>query len=162
MLASVEVMPEAEFAAWLEQRRTEQTAGSGELGKETWEGVCAKCHGLSGEGGIGPKLAGSVALADPAAVEKHRPQRPAHDAGRRLGLDERAGRSSDELPEGEPARVAVSGAQPRVRLCACRAANTSHPGVLSRPHTVGMRAPCVLGLLGLRPANHERTHGRVH
>jgi len=69
MLASVEVLPEAEFAAWLEQRRTEQTAGTGELGKETWEGVCAKCHGLSGEGGIGPKIAGSIVLADPAAVE---------------------------------------------------------------------------------------------
>ena len=69
MLASVEVMPEAEFAAWLEQGQTEQTAGAGELGKETWEGVCAKCHGLSGEGGIGPRIAGSIVLADPAAVE---------------------------------------------------------------------------------------------
>jgi len=69
MLASVEVLPEAEFAAWLEQRRTEQTAGTGELGKETWEGVCAKCHGLAGEGGIGPRIAGSIVLADPAAVE---------------------------------------------------------------------------------------------
>lgn len=69
MLASVEVMPGAEFAAWLEQRQTEQTAGAGELGKETWEGVCAKCHGLSGEGGIGPRIAGSIVLADPAAVE---------------------------------------------------------------------------------------------
>jgi cytochrome c oxidase subunit 2 len=69
MLASVEVMPEAAFATWLEQRRTEQTAGSGELGKETWEGVCAKCHGLAGEGGIGPRIAGSIVLADPTAVE---------------------------------------------------------------------------------------------
>ena len=69
MLASVEVLPEAEFAAWLERRRAEQTAGSGELGKEEWEGACAKCHGLSGEGGIGPKLAGSIVLADPEAVE---------------------------------------------------------------------------------------------
>jgi cytochrome c oxidase subunit 2 len=69
MLASVEVLPEAEFAAWLEQRRAEQTAGSGELGKEEWEGVCAKCHGLSGEGGIAPRIAGSIVLADPAAVE---------------------------------------------------------------------------------------------
>jgi cytochrome c oxidase subunit II len=69
MLASVEVLPEAEFAAWLEQRRTEQAAGSGELGKEEWAGVCAKCHGLTGEGGIGPRIAGSIVLADPAAVE---------------------------------------------------------------------------------------------
>lgn len=71
MLASVEVMPEAEFVAWLERRRTEQTAGKGEgeLGKETWGGVCAKCHGFSGEGGIGPKIAGSIVLSDPNAVE---------------------------------------------------------------------------------------------
>jgi heme/copper-type cytochrome/quinol oxidase subunit 2 len=69
MLAAVEVMPEAEFAAWLEQRRTEQTAGTGELGKEEWQGVCAKCHGLAGEGGIGPRIAGSIVLSDPAAVE---------------------------------------------------------------------------------------------
>jgi mono/diheme cytochrome c family protein len=34
-----------------------------------WAGVCAKCHGPSGEGGFGPKLAGSATLADPEAVE---------------------------------------------------------------------------------------------
>ena len=69
MLASVKVMPENEFDAWLSQRREEQTAGTSELGQETWEGVCAKCHGRRGEGGIGPALAGSVVLADPEAVE---------------------------------------------------------------------------------------------
>jgi len=69
MLASVEVMSKDEFEAWLTQRREEQTAGTSELGEETWEGVCAKCHGLSGEGGIGPALAGSIVLADPEAVE---------------------------------------------------------------------------------------------
>ena len=69
MLASVEVMPESEFEAWLDQRREEQTAGTSELGQEEWAGVCAKCHGLSGEGGIGPRIAGSIVLADPGAVE---------------------------------------------------------------------------------------------
>ena len=69
MLASVEVLPEAEFAAWLDERRTDQTAGTGELGQEEWDGVCAKCHGFSGEGGIGPRIAGSIVLADPTAVE---------------------------------------------------------------------------------------------
>jgi cytochrome c oxidase subunit 2 len=69
MLASVEVMPEAEFIAWLEERRTAQDAGTGELGKEEFEGVCAKCHGSNGEGGIGPRIAGSIVLADPDAVE---------------------------------------------------------------------------------------------
>ena len=69
MLASVEVLPEPEFDAWLAQRRTEQTAGTSELGEETWAGVCAKCHGLSGEGGIGRRLVGSPVLADPQALE---------------------------------------------------------------------------------------------
>jgi cytochrome c oxidase subunit 2 len=69
MLGSVEVMPQTEFAAWLDQRRSDQTAGTGDLGKETWEGVCAKCHGLAGEGGIGPRIAGSPVLASPQALE---------------------------------------------------------------------------------------------
>jgi len=68
MLASVEVMPRLDFTAWLEQRRTDQTAGTGELGKETWGGVCAKCHGLAGEGGIGPRIAGSPTLTSPQSL----------------------------------------------------------------------------------------------
>jgi cytochrome c oxidase subunit 2 len=68
MLASVEVMPRSDFTAWLEQRRTDQTAGTGELGKETWGGVCAKCHGLAGEGGIGPRIAGSPTLTSPQSL----------------------------------------------------------------------------------------------
>ena len=70
MLASVEVMSPAAFDAWLQQRRSEQEAGSGELGKEQWTGVCAKCHGMNGEGGIGPRIAGSPTLSDPAALAK--------------------------------------------------------------------------------------------
>ena len=69
MLASVEVLPQAEFDAWLAKRRTEQTAGTSELGQETWEGACAKCHGLSGEGGVGRPLAGSPTLADRDALQ---------------------------------------------------------------------------------------------
>ncbi len=70
MLASVEVMSPAGFDAWLQQRRPEQDAGSGELGKEEWTGVCAKCHGMNGEGGIGPRIAGSPTLSDPVALAK--------------------------------------------------------------------------------------------
>ncbi len=64
MLASVEVISPSAFDAWLEERLSEQDAGSGELGKEEWEGVCAKCHGMNGEGGIGPRIAGSPTLTD--------------------------------------------------------------------------------------------------
>ena len=60
MLASVEVVSPDEFDAWLEER-----AGSrAQLGQEEWEGVCAKCHGPNGEGGIGPRIAGSPTLTD--------------------------------------------------------------------------------------------------
>jgi cytochrome c oxidase subunit II len=70
MLASVEVLSADEFDAWLAERRSAQTAGTSELGEETWNGVCAKCHGLAGEGGVGPRLAGSVLLADEQAVAR--------------------------------------------------------------------------------------------
>jgi cytochrome c oxidase subunit 2 len=69
MLASVEVVSQDEFDAWLEARLSEQQAGSGELGQETWEGVCAKCHGDNGEGGIGPRIAGSPTLTDRQDLE---------------------------------------------------------------------------------------------
>jgi cytochrome c oxidase subunit II len=68
MLATVEAMSPEDFDAWLEQRRTEQDAAAAQLGAEEWAGVCAKCHGLAGEGGIGPRLAGSSVLGDSAAV----------------------------------------------------------------------------------------------
>jgi cytochrome c oxidase subunit 2 len=68
MLATVEVLSGDAFDAWVEQRKQEQDAGSGDLGKEEWEGVCAKCHSLAGEGGIGPRIAGSPTLTDQAAL----------------------------------------------------------------------------------------------
>ena len=68
MLASVEVLPASEFDAWLAERASQRT--SVELGREEWDGVCAKCHGLSGEGGIAPRIAGSPVLADPEALEE--------------------------------------------------------------------------------------------
>jgi cytochrome c oxidase subunit 2 len=70
MLAEVEVLPEAEFDAWLAERAATQAEGTSELGEETWEGVCAKCHGLAGEGGVGPRIAGSLVLSDPEAIEE--------------------------------------------------------------------------------------------
>ena len=69
MLAEVEVLPRAEFAAWLDERAAGQAEGTSELGQELWEGVCAKCHGLAGEGGIARRIAGSTILQDPEAVE---------------------------------------------------------------------------------------------
>ena len=69
MLAEVEVLPEDEFDAWLEERDAAQAEGTSELGAELWQGVCAKCHGLAGEGGIARAIAGSAILSDAAQVE---------------------------------------------------------------------------------------------
>ena len=103
MLASVEVMSSDDFDAWLEQRRAEQDAGSGELGKEEWEGVCAKCHGMNGEGGIGPRIGGSPTLTDPEAlaelVRNGRRTMPAVGSG---WTDEQIAELADYLTENPP------------------------------------------------------------
>lgn len=70
MDATVEAMPQAEFDAWLAAEEQAQAAGTSKLGEETFAGACAKCHGLSGEGDIGPRLQGNQLLDDPAAVEQ--------------------------------------------------------------------------------------------
>jgi cytochrome c oxidase subunit 2 len=85
MLASVEILRPPEFRSWLDERRADQSAKGSELGAEMWGGICATCHGLAGEGGLGPKLVGSATLADPDAVENlvrnGRGQMPAVGAG---------------------------------------------------------------------------------
>jgi cytochrome c oxidase subunit II len=64
MLAAVEALPEEEFDRWLEQQAREQESPRGAiaLGRATYRGVCAKCHGFEREGLIGPPIT-------PAAVE---------------------------------------------------------------------------------------------
>ena len=70
MLASVEALPREEFESWLEEEAQAQEAGTSDLGRETYLGACAKCHGLAGEGDIGPALAGNGLLGDPEAIEE--------------------------------------------------------------------------------------------
>jgi cytochrome c oxidase subunit II len=60
MLAEVEVLPADEYDSWVSERKDNRMA----VGKETFTGVCAKCHGLAGQGEIGPSLAGSGLLGD--------------------------------------------------------------------------------------------------
>jgi cytochrome c oxidase subunit 2 len=69
MTASVEVLPRAAFDAWLAQRASQQASATGDLGAEEWAGVCSKCHGLYGQGGIAKSLVGSSFLGDPKTVE---------------------------------------------------------------------------------------------
>jgi cytochrome c oxidase subunit 2 len=68
MRTTVEVVPAAEFDGWLEEQSQAQAAGTSDLGRQTWEGVCAKCHGLDGSGGYGPEIAGNSLLTDEAAL----------------------------------------------------------------------------------------------
>lgn len=72
MLAAVEVLPKAEFEAWLTSRKEEQDAGTSPLGRELYMGGCAKCHGLAGEGKVAanaPALKGSRLVTDAKAID---------------------------------------------------------------------------------------------
>ena len=64
MQMSVEVLPRARFEQWLTERARQQESGSAAdtLGREEWNGECAKCHGLDGQGGVGPAIATSLTL----------------------------------------------------------------------------------------------------
>jgi cytochrome c oxidase subunit 2 len=65
METTVEAIPAAEFDAWLTEEARAQQAGDSDLGAQTYEGVCAKCHGPQGEGGVGPPLAGNPTVGNP-------------------------------------------------------------------------------------------------
>jgi cytochrome c oxidase subunit 2 len=64
MLAYVKVLPPDEYDAWLQRRAGQPT----EVGRETFQGVCATCHGLAGQGDIGPAIAQSPLLSDRNAM----------------------------------------------------------------------------------------------
>ena len=64
MIARVDVLPQNEYDAWVAERHGSTTA----LGKETFVGVCAKCHGLAGQGDIGPPIAQSPLIQDRVAL----------------------------------------------------------------------------------------------
>ena len=70
MTATLEVLPAAEFDRWLEEQSRAQQAGESELGQEIFQGACAKCHGMQGEGLIGPALAGNPVVEQRQAVEE--------------------------------------------------------------------------------------------
>jgi cytochrome c oxidase subunit 2 len=65
MTAEVAVVTAPEFRSFL----AGHGAGSAAVGREIFQGVCAKCHGLSGQGGFGPKIAGSALLSQPGPLE---------------------------------------------------------------------------------------------
>jgi cytochrome c oxidase subunit II len=66
MRAQVEVLPADQYDAWVRKRAGDRPA----LGKEIFGGVCAKCHGLAGQGGVGPNIAQNPLLRDRAGLTK--------------------------------------------------------------------------------------------
>ena len=70
MKAEVVAMPRAEFETWLAEEAEEQEVVAGGLGEETYQGACAKCHGLAGEGDIGPRLVGNALIENEEALER--------------------------------------------------------------------------------------------
>jgi cytochrome c oxidase subunit II len=64
MLANVEVLPADAYDSWVSSRADDKLA----LGRETFVGVCAKCHGLAGQGGYGPNIAQSSLLGDKKGI----------------------------------------------------------------------------------------------
>jgi cytochrome c oxidase subunit II len=70
MAATVEVMPTADFDAWLSRESQAQRAGTSQLGAQIFDGVCAKCHGDQGQGGYARAIAGNALFNDRVAVEQ--------------------------------------------------------------------------------------------
>jgi cytochrome c oxidase subunit 2 len=67
MPTTVEVVSAAEYESRLRLLNGQDQPGAAQLalGRETWDRVCAKCHGLAGEGDLGPPVAESGTLVDP-------------------------------------------------------------------------------------------------
>jgi cytochrome c oxidase subunit 2 len=65
MRADVAVVSRADYETFLATHQPSSSA----VGQEIFAGTCAKCHGLAGQGDIGPKIAGSALLAQPQALE---------------------------------------------------------------------------------------------
>jgi cytochrome c oxidase subunit 2 len=70
MPTTVEVVSEADYAERLDRLSGQDEAGDTQLalGRESWERTCAKCHGLAGEGDIGPPIARNGTLVDEEAL----------------------------------------------------------------------------------------------
>jgi cytochrome c oxidase subunit 2 len=66
MLSEAEVLPGDEYDSWVRERKNDRLA----LGRETFVGVCAKCHGLAAQGGVGPSIASSPLLGDRKGLTK--------------------------------------------------------------------------------------------
>jgi cytochrome c oxidase subunit II len=70
MTARVEAMPRDEFQRWYASEAAAQKAGTSDLGEQTFQGACLKCHNLSGAALYGPSLGGNPLLKDRAGLTR--------------------------------------------------------------------------------------------
>jgi cytochrome c oxidase subunit 2 len=68
METTVEAIPAGEFDTWLRDEARAQQEGESDLGRQTFEGVCAKCHGFQGEGAYAVALRGNPTVANRRAL----------------------------------------------------------------------------------------------
>ena len=66
MIGWVDVVTPAAYARFL----AAHTGASSAMGKEVFGGVCATCHGLSGQGDYGPPLVGNSTMTDRQGLEQ--------------------------------------------------------------------------------------------
>jgi cytochrome c oxidase subunit II len=66
MLTHVRAVPGSQYEGWVAR----QLHVSSNIGRMAFEGACAPCHGLQGQGVIGPALTGNATLADRQKLEQ--------------------------------------------------------------------------------------------
>jgi cytochrome c oxidase subunit 2 len=69
MDAAVQAVPDSEFQTWYDHEAATQANGTSDLGKMTYDGSCATCHGFQAQGAFGPDLRGNPILQQPAAMK---------------------------------------------------------------------------------------------
>jgi cytochrome c oxidase subunit 2 len=70
MPTTVEVVSPTAYAGFLDLISGQAEPGASQLalGRETWDRVCAKCHGLAGEGDLGPPVAQNPGMVNPESL----------------------------------------------------------------------------------------------
>jgi cytochrome c oxidase subunit 2 len=69
MVATVVALPPDQFQSWYDQEAQAQAGGGSQLGKNTFDGVCATCHGFQGQGAFGPDLRGNPIFSQQGAIK---------------------------------------------------------------------------------------------
>jgi cytochrome c oxidase subunit II len=69
MFAAIQAVPNDQFQSWYDSEAAAQVNGTSDLGKMTFDGACATCHGFQAQGAFGPDLRGNPTLQQPAAMK---------------------------------------------------------------------------------------------